>query len=201
MVYIHKSSAKTTIPTQPLTPASFKPFGSIICTDQQLDHPHKSAANQGTAIKLFQVSQIVNNYSSCPSGNPATINWNIFRCTVPNTLTKSDQGNRVYTGKVLERHPYTTQTFLPMGISKEKDTYMVICALNDETTDQKLPDLSTLTAFICKGNQAVTYGAGVWHAPMIVLNETVDFAVLVHENDQPQENCEEVEYEGLQVLI
>jgi ureidoglycolate lyase len=61
-----------------------------------------------------------------------------------------------------------------------------------------LPDLSRLRAFIATGEQAVTYGAGTWHAPMIALGEpdtTIDFVVVQFANDSPVEDCQEVELE------
>ena len=40
------------------------------------------------------------------------------------------------------------------------------------------PDLSNLKAFVAHGEQAVTYWAGIWHAPMIVLgNRRINFVV------------------------
>lgn len=55
-----------------------------------------------------------------------------------------------------------------------------------------LPDLDTVRAFVAQGNQAVTYGAGTWHAPMVALHSTLDFAVLINENGVPEEDCQEV---------
>ncbi|GME85274.1 unnamed protein product [Ambrosiozyma monospora] len=80
-----------------------------------------------------------------------------------------------------------------MGRSQEKIGYLVICAPDGK---DGLPDYNKVEAFICKGNQAVTYGVSTWHAPMIALGDEdyLDFAVLVHENGVPEEDCEEVTY-------
>lgn len=59
----------------------------------------------------------------------------------------------------------------------------------------KLPDLSTLKAFTVRGNQAVTYARGVWHAPMVVTKGTINFAVLISENGVPSEDCVENYYD------
>jgi ureidoglycolate lyase len=60
-----------------------------------------------------------------------------------------------------------------------------------------LPDLDNLRAFIAKGSQAVTYGAGTWHAPMVVLgNKPVDFVVVQYANGVGLEDCQEVEIKG-----
>ncbi|GME68755.1 hypothetical protein B5S28_g4510 [[Candida] boidinii] len=180
----------------PLTPESFKEFGAIISADHQVNDAPQSVANQGTALKLHKVAPVTNNYADAPSGTPATANWNIFRCSAPLHLIEKNKENDgyLYTAKVLERHPYTTQTFTPMGKDKDQIGYLVICAPNDPQTDR--PDYKKAKGFICKGNQSVTYGVSTWHAPMIALGEGyIDFAVLVHENGVPEEDCEEIVYD------
>lgn len=92
--------------------------------------------------------------------------------------------------KLLERHLYSTQAFIPMTCSKVRariayilrhikymlvltlfsvmQRYLVVVALNDPKTDK--PDLSTLAAFVAARNQGITYYPGVWHHPMIALD-------------------------------
>lgn len=60
-----------------------------------------------------------------------------------------------------------------------------------------MPDLSNLKAFIARGDQAVTYGPGTWHAPMVVLGEKpIDFVVVQYMNGVGIEDCQEVEVEA-----
>lgn len=187
------------ITAEPLTPESFASYGGVISADHQIKNVTSSSANYGTAVKIHKVAPIINNYESCPSGKSATANWNIFRCSAPKHIIKnnqnSSQNDKVYTSKVLERHPFSTQTFVPMGQELSKKSYLVIVAKTDTSTSpQNFPDPSKVKAFICKGNQSVTYGAGIWHAPMVVIDENVphiDFAVLIHENGVPDEDCQE----------
>lgn len=55
------------------------------------------------------------------------------------------------------------------------------------------PDLTRLHAFIGRGDQAVTYGVGTWHAPMVVVGRRrVDFVVVQFVNGTA-DDCEEVE--------
>ena len=64
------------------------------------------------------------------------------------------------------------------------------------------PDLSNLRAFVAHGAQAVTYGAGTWHAPMVVVGERrVDFVVTQFANGVQGEDCQEVELEGGSVRV
>lgn len=178
---------------EPLTPESFAPYGGVLSADHQLQVQKASAANYGTAKKIHKVAPIINNYADCPSQEPASANWNIFRCSPPKHLIKGKRF-KTYKAKVLERHPFTTQTFVPMGLLQNKASYLVIVAKTDENSPNKLPDPSQIKAFLCNGNQSVTYGPGVWHAPMVVIDEKVphiDFAVMIHENGVPNEDCQE----------
>lgn len=188
---------------EPLTPEAFAPYGGVISADHQIKTANTSGANYGTAKKIHKVATVVNNYATCPSGEPATANWNIFRCSAPKHLIKTSRERKVYTSKVLERHPFSTQTFVPMGQSLEKTSFLVIVATTDKSTLENLPDPALVKAFLCKGNQSVTYGAGTWHAPMVVVDETIphiDFAVFIHENGVADEDCQECYFEpGYQV--
>ncbi|MET0709894.1 MAG: ureidoglycolate lyase [Tardiphaga sp.] len=70
----------------------------------------------------------------------------------------------------LERHPYTAQTFIPLG----SGSYLAIaCASAADGT----PDLATLRCFIAGAHQSVTFARNVWHHPMTVLGEAMEFAV------------------------
>ncbi|CAK7901214.1 ureidoglycolate lyase [[Candida] anglica] len=188
-------SSVLTIEATPLTPEAFAPYGGVISADDQIKHVKSSAANYGTAVKIHKVAPIVNNFSKCPSGSEATANWNIFRCSAPKHLIETNTKSKKYTAKVLERHPFSTQTFIPMGQDLAKKSYLVIVAKTDASTSpQNLPDPLSVAAFVCKGNQSITYGAGIWHAPMVVIDEEVphiDFAVFIHENGVAEEDCQE----------
>lgn len=185
-----------TVKAVPFTPEAFAPFGGVMSADHQITNAKKSSANYGTATKIHKVAPIVNDYAKSPSGIKATANWNIFRCTPPKHLIITLSNNRkIYVSKVLERHPFSTQTFVPMGQNAQTLSYLVIVAKNDETTYPfNYPDINSIRAFICKGNQSVTYGKGIWHAPMVVIDELslhIDFAVLIHENGVDNEDCQE----------
>lgn len=161
-------------------------------------------------------------------------------------------GNReLFDVNILERHPFTTQTFIPMGLSQaERHTqYLVVVAptlpasMSRQRTGRPppyptpkverrksikdifsrarpspftnevapppssfsrlhpsqrpkgpgLPDLKNIRAFIATGNQAVTYGAGTWHAPMVVIGDRpIDFVVVQFANNVGIEDCQEI---------
>lgn len=109
--------------------------------------------------------------------------------------------------KILERHPFTTQTFIPVGLdAQDTDTeFLVIVAPSLDSSIKSLdgrtiewpPDLENIKAFRCKGNQAFTYDAGTWHAPMVVLGKRrVDFMVIQFVNGVAEDDCQEVEFGG-----
>lgn len=49
----------------------------------------------------------------------------------------------------------------------------------------------------------ITYGAGTWHAPMVVVGEgRMDFVVTQWVNGREEDDCQEVEIaEGVQVVV
>jgi allantoicase len=89
--------------------------------------------------------------------------------------------------KLLERHLFSTQVFLP-----RKDTrYLAIVAQNGK--DDK-PDLSTLRAFIAEKGQGITYFPGTWHHPIACLDFDLSFNCMVYEDGNP-DDCHIVKYE------
>lgn len=151
-----------------------------------------------------------------------------------------DEGNytAIFDVRILERHPYTTQVFIPLDSTSQETTsssstgadydepgleplYLVIVApsLTNQTTTARItnpdtgnsetvtiadpPDLSKIKAFIARRGQAVTYGVGTWHAPMVVIGERrVDFVVVQFANGVGEEDCQEVSFgEGVEVVV
>jgi ureidoglycolate lyase len=182
---------------EPLTPENFAPFGGVISADHQIG-ANQESANYGTAIKVHDVTPVDNNYGHSSSTGSCRANWSIFRCSAPHHLIQDKGLFHNYTSKVLERHPFTTQTFVPMGQCSLKVSYIVIVAQSDPNSPENLPDPNSLKAFTVKGNQAVTYGAGTWHAPMVVIDEQIphiDFAVFQYENGVANDDCQECYFE------
>ena len=212
-------SPRNTLQHAPLKQDSFSAFGTVIETPnyypQHLECPPPNSAivlaNQNTAIKQIDVSLMRNNYAQSPTQTPGKAIINMFSC-FPRTLTHSqpEETPSVFQIRILERHPFTTQTFIPMGLdaADQSTKYLVIVAPTLPPTsnfpDQGPPDLANVRAFLADGGQAVTYGAGTWHAPMVVVGaRRVDFVVVQFSNGVAAEDCQEVEIEGnvLGVLV
>lgn len=225
------------VPVAALTPSAFSSFGEVIqnpSTHQGQPALETVEANQGTATKWLDVTKLQSLYDASVSQKPAETVMNMFVCR-PRTLKEG----RLFNVGILERHPYTPQTFVPMGLGKGdmETAYLVIVAptlpfdaWREQSTERSLqpyqrklrrpeqgskarltnaraglprahpgfgpPDLENVKAFIVRGDQAVTYGAGTWHAPMVVLGEReVEFVVVQYANGVGEEDCQEVEME------
>ncbi|CCK70060.1 ureidoglycolate hydrolase KNAG_0D03120 [Huiozyma naganishii CBS 8797] len=189
-----------------LTIHGFKPYGSIISPDEEVSKISGDGknANQGTAIKILQVSDI----QKIGTTGPSVPNWNMFRCFPQPHMQHVKTGEQFrHEVHVLEKHPQSSQTFVPMGRPSDEIAYLVVVALPQIRDGKDVgPDMGTLKAFLCKGNQAVSYGAGVWHAPMIVVGGPAftDFAVLIYETldaSKPELDLVEQKYTAEDTII
>ncbi|KAI8384224.1 galactose-binding domain-like protein [Radiomyces spectabilis] len=168
------SHYKEGIVAVPLTPENYAAYGDVI---EEGSGSHFISANMGTAEKHLNTAKVVNNH---PNGG-GKVQMCVFHCRPTLELPM--------TAKLLERHPYSSQAFMPMTDGKVR-AYLVIVALNG--ADDR-PDLSTLKAFIATSKQGINYREGVWHHPMVVLEHEADFACIVHESGIPEDDCNVVD--------
>lgn len=122
-------------------------------------------ANLGTALRFDDVVAVTN-------GRPASaeLKVKVFRSRpVPRERRPL---------ALLEKHPESTQLFIPMNASR----YVALVALGGDA-----PDLSTLAAFVVEGARGISYAPGVWHHPMLTLDLETDFVVFVHEDGTVQD--------------
>lgn len=151
---------------KPLSPEEFTSYGGVISTD--VITPNTVTVNGGTARRTPEVVPTTNLYANAPSKQPSRIVLNASLAGPRGVETWSGEaGKRVFKLGMLEKHPYTTQSFIPMG---GKVKYLVVV-----TDGGKKPNLEGLKAFIARDGQGICYGAGVWHAPMAVLDEVSVF--------------------------
>lgn len=215
------------VTAQPLTQEAYAPFGDVITNPRPDVHPsayesrasslpaNAYPANQGSAIQYRDVSRIGNLYSQAPRGSASVApKMSMFISAARDLGGASTAGTSdpSFTVKVMERHPYTTQTFIPLASSASE--YLVIVApslatsaadmdlpvpLGPSLPGRGLPDVRGLRAFVARSNQAVTYGAGTWHAPMVVLGEpgtVIDFVVFQFASGEAVEDCQLVHFES-----
>ncbi|KAJ5579607.1 Ureidoglycolate hydrolase [Penicillium hispanicum] len=232
------STPSVSLVPEPLTPANFAPFGTAICSPLPRDlnvapqpstrpshDPTPVLANQNSALKYSPISPLLDHYTTASSRKPASARMTMF-CCFPRKLRTVSHGpqpeREVFDVRILERHPFTNQTFIPIDLSshptvgdgEEEPVFLVVVAptrqgevattTNDAgqtVTIRDPPDLQKAKAFIARGGQAVTYGVGTWHAPMVVLGRRrVDFVVVQHINGVDDEDCQEAAFgEGVVV--
>jgi ureidoglycolate lyase len=131
----------------PLTAVAFAPFGRVIeaagparivNAGTALRHDQDAGFGHDTAAPLPRLAV----YRAQPSPLPATV-------------------------PLLERHPHSSQTFLPMATAR----WLVVVAV-----DPRAP-----AAFLATGRQGVTYAPGTWHSPLLALDGPTDFVMLMWE--------------------
>lgn len=208
------NAPQLTVSPQQLTQSAFASFGTVVVNPLGQDansmpanlsasDPTFVSANQGTALKAANVSPWVDRYTQSQTHVPGRPTISLFSC-FPRVLHPAARDKAVvFPVHILERHPYTTQTFVPMGLSHTDAStkYLVIVAPTLPPTERfperGPPDLNNVQAFLAHGRQAVTYGAATWHAPMVVIGEKrVDFVVVQSTNGVPKDDCQEVEIQG-----
>ncbi|KAI9505206.1 Allantoicase [Coemansia spiralis] len=174
------------IAVEPLTIDSFKPYGDVV---QLEGNKNVVIANQGTAKRVNYVAKLENlRECSGPALQSARPNMCIFSSAPRPTVSGRFQV------KLLERHPYSSQVFMPIYQHGVQNTdpnapcYLVIVAENG--ADDK-PNLSTIRAFAANSTQGINYKANSWHSPMVTIGQRVNFLVLVWENRVALQDCEE----------
>jgi len=75
---------------------------------------------------------------------------------------------------MLENHPFFSQTFIP----KNNTPFIVVVAPPSEE-----PVIENIKAFITDGDQGISYFRGVWHFPLISMNDNSEFIVLDRKNN------------------
>ncbi|GAB7536434.1 ureidoglycolate lyase [Burkholderia sp. 22PA0106] len=138
-----------TLTIEALTREAFAPFGDVIETEGAKQIP----INLGTTIRFHDLAHVDVN----DEGGRTLVN--LFRGQ-PRALP--------FEVTMLERHPLGSQAFLPLSTQP----YLVVVAPAGEL------DATKIRAFVSSGWQGVNYAKGVWHHPLIALEEVSDFVVV-----------------------
>jgi allantoicase len=182
------------ITATPLTYASYSPYGHVIQSFPEyssafqncisVSHSIKvTSANQGTARKYNNIAPVINFRQSniqsqtSNSDNSTSNKTHIIAKAEPNlSLYKCSPAKSLpFILRLMERHPYSSQMFVPLNNGKVKGYLVVVCLSNDKGDR---PDLSTLNAFVVSSNQGISYHPGIWHHPMIALEE-VSYTIFI----------------------
>lgn len=153
-----------------LTQVNFANFGDVIEVN---DKGENFSINEGYTRRFHDLAQIDVNES-----NGRTL-LNIFRST------PLEQPVSI---KMMERHPLSSQAFIPMG----QQPYLVVVAPRGEL------DVSKIEVFIATANQGVNYHKGTWHHYCLALHEISDF--LVVDRGGEGDNCDVINLDGSMVI-
>lgn len=125
------------VAVEPITPEEFEPFGRIISAP-----PSIGRESFADALDHDQRPAVLSTTHVGPSELPLTI----------------DQ---------LERHPHSSQTFLPLDVSR----WIVVVSPG--------PTAEGLLAFTVGSGLGVSFNRGTWHAGLTALDREAHFAVLM----------------------
>lgn len=156
----------------PLTAETWAPFGDLLAA-RPAGH---RVGNQGRAKVWDRLVELQNGR---PGARP---NLGVFR-----TVAWPERELHV---RLLERHPASTQVFIPMTASR----YLLVVAPPGPL------DPARIQAFVAGPDQGISYRPGVWHHPLVALDREADFACLVWE-DGSAGDCEIVALDGPRMAI
>ncbi|MDB5799208.1 MAG: ureidoglycolate hydrolase [Rhodocyclales bacterium] len=159
-----------TLKIESLTREAFLPFGDVI---EASDAARHFPINGGNTERYHDLA-------SLDAGEDGRIIASIFRGQ-PRELP--------FTVSMMERHPLGSQAFVPLSGRH----YLVVVARPGEP-----PVASDLRCFLATAAQGVNYANGVWHHPLLALDEVSDF--LVMDRSGPGDNCDEAALEILAVI-
>jgi ureidoglycolate lyase len=145
-----RPAAATVLAARPLSAHAFASFGDVIARPASGGR----SINGGTSMRYDDVARL----DLAADGGAAQLS--LFVST-PRGLPLECEA--------LERHPLSTQAFIPVGHSP----MLVIVA-----TAADAPHAAETAAFVTDGRQGVNFHRGVWHHPLVALAGDATFVVV-----------------------
>jgi ureidoglycolate lyase len=159
-----------TIVPEPLTQESFALYGDVIEVNDDLNH---YAINDGYTQRYHDLAKV-----DVSENNGHTL-INIFRST------PLQQPIAI---KMMERHPLSSQAFIPMG----DEPYLVVVAPKGDFKAE------LIEVFLASADQGVNYHKGTWHHYCLALHKTSNF--LVVDRGGEGDNCDIVTLDGSKII-
>jgi ureidoglycolate lyase len=103
------------------------------------------------------------------------------------SLFRANPPPRPLRATMLERHPLSTQLFMPLS----GKPYLVLVAHGKDA-----PDPASARVFMATQRQGINFRRGTWHHPLLVLDENVEFLVLGRAQRWPGDDLEETAFAG-----
>jgi len=156
---------------EPLTHEAFAPYGDVIETEGA---KHFSI-NAGTIERFHDLAQVELGGEGRPLISIAACNQaTTLPCPVP----------------FVERHPLGSQAFIPLD---DTPLVVVVAPAGDEVAPE------SLRAFVSNGRQGVNYRRGVWHLPLIALEQGQ--RMLIVDRGGSGDNCEEHHFRDTEIVL
>jgi ureidoglycolate lyase len=130
---------------QPLTRHAFAPFGDVV---EVPNEPGRKYYEDGLG-------------NLRPAARPSL-----------SVSLKAETFERPLRAELLERHEFSSQTFLPLDVGR----WVIVVAPHAPNGG---PDPGGVRAFIANGRQGVTYRSNTWHHGLTVLDRPGRFAVFM----------------------
>jgi len=163
------------ITPKPLTSEAFVAFGDVIEANANVNN---FTINDGFTQRYHDLAKVDVTDADADNNKGHAI-LSIFRSTPlaqPIAIT------------MMERHPYGSQAFIPMG----QNPYLIVVAPAGEF------ELNKIEVFIASANQGVNYHKGTWHHFCLALNSESDF--LVVDRGGKGDNCDVLKLDGSLVI-
>jgi len=153
-----------------LTRENFATFGDVIEVNDKAKH---FSINDGFTQRYHDLADV----DVTQDGGRTLIN--IFRST------PLEQPVNI---KMMERHPLSSQAFIPMG----QQPYLVVVAPKGEL------DITKIEVFLASSNQGINYHKGTWHHYCLALHQVSDFIVV--DRGGAGDNCDVINLDGSLVI-
>lgn len=159
-----------TLKLETLTREAFAQFGDVIEASDDVQH---FTINDGNTERYHDLANI-------DPGEDGQAIVSIFRGK-PRTLP--------FEVTMMERHPKASQAFIPTS----GQPYLVVVAPAGDA-----PKADELRLFLARGDQGVNYATGVWHHPLLGLEQVVDFIVI--DRKGPGDNCDVIDLDQSAII-
>jgi ureidoglycolate lyase len=164
------SAAVRVLVPEPLTAAAFAEFGDVIEVGQEYE-----LINRGTARKFADLGRVD---VATNGGRPCISLYRATPFELPLTIA------------MLERHPLSSQLFMPLN----GEQFLVVVAPPGDRIDP-----AAVRAFLTDGRQGINYHRGTWHHPLIALRDPSEF--LVVDRAGHGRNCDEFHFEHSPLVL
>ena len=164
------SAAVNVLRPEPLTADPFRAFGDVIEAGDSYE-----LINRGTTRKFADLTQID---VATSGGRPCVSLYRAVPFELPLTI------------RMLERHPLSSQLFMPL----HGEPFLIVVAPAGDQVDR-----FAMRAFVTNGRQGINYHRGTWHHPLIALRDASEFLVVDRAGDG--KNCDEFFFENGAIVL